>query len=256
MRSSNSIASKPLETREKSISIVIVDTTQHILANNALLHSIREFEFDQVLIFSDTQPPWGNHEIIHIPPIKRIEDYNKIITRDLQKYISTDFCLVIQYDGFIINSNQFSPHFLEYDYIGAPWPHFDTMNVGNGGFSWRSRKLIEAVATLNYSDPSVAEDIFICRDQRINLEKNNSIKFAPKEIATHFSVESVPARFPTFGFHGVFHLPAIYRNNIDFFIENIDIRTAEKWRNLLFPAVERISATAAARLQERLSSAQ
>ena len=37
------------------------------------------------------------------------------------------------------------------DYIGAPWPHFrDGHNVGNGGFSLRSRRLLEACRELPF----------------------------------------------------------------------------------------------------------
>ncbi len=256
MSYSNSALPTTRGVNGKSIAIAIVDTSQHILANNALLHSIKAFDFKQILIFSDIQQPWANNKIIQIPTIRRIEDYNKIIATELPKHLTSDYCLVIQYDGFILNSDEFSPHFFQYDYIGAPWPHFDTMSVGNGGFSWRSRKLIEAVAELDYSDLSIAEDIFICRNQRIHLERNKSVEFAPKDIAAHFSVESVPVRFPTFGFHGVFHLPAVYRNSIDFLIENIDLQTAKRWRNLLLPAIERISTVAAASFNEKLLSAQ
>jgi hypothetical protein len=238
----------------KSISLVIIDTTQHALARNALIHSIKSFKFDQILIFSDKQNQWGNNEIIEINEIKNINEYNKIVTKKIPEFIKTDFCLIIQYDGFIINSDQFSPHFFFYDYIGAPWPHFSSMNVGNGGFSWRSRKLIDAIATLPYEDLFLAEDLFICRQNRPLLEDAHGIIFAPPDIASHFSTESTPVRFPTFGFHGVFHLPQIYRESIDFLIENINLSTAKKWQHILLPEVTKISTTAGEHLAQRLSA--
>ena len=45
------------------------------------------------------------------------------------------------------------PEFLDYDYIGAVWPHvLDKYNVGNGGFSLRSKALLEACRALPMVD--------------------------------------------------------------------------------------------------------
>jgi hypothetical protein len=238
----------------KSVAVAIIDTAQHVLAHNALQHSLAAFDFQQVLVFSDEPRHWGEHPIIQIPPIQSLAEYNRLVTRELAEHLTADYCLVIQYDGFIINAAQFSPHFYFYDYIGAPWPHFSTMNVGNGGFSWRSKKLLNAVAALPYEDLSVAEDLFICRDQRSLLEKSHGIVFASAEIAAHFSTESVPVPFPTFGFHGVFHLPQVYRESIDFLVEHIHLGTARKWQHLLLPAVENVSSVAVKRLIDRLAT--
>lgn len=241
-----------MRNNSKSVAVVIVDTSQHTLANNALLQSMRGFDFQQVLIFSDSQRHWGELPIIQISQIRDLSQYNHLIALELTEHITTEYCLIIQYDGFIINPDQFSSHFFHYDYIGAPWPHFDNMNVGNGGFSWRSRRLIESVARQPYEDLSVAEDLHICRQLRPELEKLHGISFAPPSIAAHFSTESVPVAFPTFGFHGVFHLPQIYRESIDYLAENLSVDTARRWKHLLLPAVEEISNSAALRISERI----
>jgi len=60
--------------------------------------------------------------------------------------IDTQFTLVTQWDGYVINAEAWTEEFLDYDYIGARWigdvvkaagspPEY---NVGNGGFSLRS----------------------------------------------------------------------------------------------------------------------
>ena len=64
----------------------------------------------------------------------------------LKKYIDTDFCLIIQGDGFVIHPENWTDEFLKYDYIGAPWrnlAHYSFIRVGNGGFSLRSKKLLK-----------------------------------------------------------------------------------------------------------------
>jgi len=61
-------------------------------------------------------------------------------------------CLLVQPDGFVINPDKWDNQFFEYDYIGAPWeqvPHSyldpwgKPHRVGNGGFSFRSKKLLD-----------------------------------------------------------------------------------------------------------------
>lgn len=242
-----------MKVQGKSVAVAIIDTSQHVLARNALENSLKAFDFQQVLILSDVQAPWGNHPVVNIQPINSLAEYNHLVTFELPRHLNADFCLIIQYDGFIINPDQFSPHFYFYDYIGAPWPHFPTLSVGNGGFSWRSRKLMNAVATLPYDDLTVAEDIFICRQQRPLLEQTHGIVFAPPDIAAHFSTESISHPFPTFGFHGVFHLPQIYRESIGYLVDHIHVSTARKWQHLFLPAVERVSKEAADRLLHRMA---
>lgn len=236
-----------------SIAFVIADTLNHTLARNALTHSIQAFDPNQVLIFSDNQAAWGNFPIVQTPTLNSVDDYNRLIIHKLPEYLNSDFCIIIQYDGFVINPQEFSPHFFHYDYIGAPWPHFDSMRVGNGGFSWRSKKLIEATASLNYAPPLIAEDLFICRQERPRLEHDHGIRFAPPELAGHFSCESIEVPFPTFGFHGIFHLPNVYRESIEFLIDNLDINTARKWQHLLIPAIEKISSNASLLMKQRIA---
>ena len=46
----------------------------------------------------------------------------------------TSHALMIQFDGYVLSGDRFSDNFLSYDYIGAPWPHYQSHKVGNGGF--------------------------------------------------------------------------------------------------------------------------
>lgn len=162
-----------------------------------------------------------------IPDIKTKEEYSKFVITQLHNYFSTSHCLLIQYDGYVVNVNAWSDEFLQYDYIGATWWFKDRMNVGNGGFSLRSKRLMEIVAT----DPNIKryhpEDNIICRDFRPYLEKTHGIKFAPEDLANLFSIEAYnsPDKIYSgqFGFHGF---------NIDFSKSNIKInaRKPARWR--------------------------
>jgi hypothetical protein len=76
--------------------------------------------------------------------------------------------------------------------------------VGNGGFSLRSRRVLEASRELPL-DPPLIEDVIICRRCRPDLERQG-IRFAPEAVASRFSYERMPPRGDEFGFHGSFNL--------------------------------------------------
>ena len=65
--------------------------------------------------------------------------------QELHDHISTAHALCIQWDGYVLNAQAWDASFLDYDYIGSVWPQFgDGHRVGNGGFSLRSKRLLEA----------------------------------------------------------------------------------------------------------------
>lgn len=143
------------------------------------------------------------------PDIRSKEQYSEFIIKEAYKHIPTSHVLIFQHDGYVHNWKAWDNSWLEYDYIGAPWWYGDGMDVGNGGFSLRSRRLMEIVATDKYIN-SVGlyhpEDDVICRKYRVYLESVYGIKFAPLEVAEKFSFEGYkqPTKYLSeqFGRHG------------------------------------------------------
>lgn len=240
-----------------SISLVIIDTDCHVLANEAVKRSTAGMTFDKVLIFSDKEEPWGGRDIIKIDKISSLKDYNRIIVRELPKHLKTDYCLIIQFDGFVLNPSEWNNLFAHYDYIGAPWPSYNhgTHNVGNGGFSLRSKRLCEAVARYDYPDmENVNEDIHICQNLRPSLEKEG-LYFAHESIASHFAAESYIYRYPTFGFHNIRFLSIVYSKSsseLDFMIENLSDRVVKTHGNLILPNLAQVSKRHANALNARM----
>ena len=76
--------------------------------------------------------------------------------------------------------------------------------MGNGGFSLRSRRLLQALL-----DPDVVvthpEDEAVCVVNRQLLESRHRVRIAPLQVAQRFSYERVAPAAPTFGFHGLFN---------------------------------------------------
>lgn len=166
--------------------------------------------------------PFNHQEVQYVPfnfAINNIPDWNVFMIKHLYKFCPTNFLLNIHDDGFVINSSAWTDDFLKYDYIGALWPvglHDPKVKeddrCGNGGFSLRSKRLLEIAALYcpAYAYPN--EDRVICGLHR-NIFIEKGIKFAPDNIACQFSIEddSIPEakgqshkdRFSlkSFGFH-------------------------------------------------------
>jgi hypothetical protein len=173
----------------------------------ALRASMAQAQFAHVLLFSD-EPPGPNPGDIRWIQIARLAsrvEYSRFILKALAEHISTSHALCVQWDGFVVDGAAWDPAFLNFDYIGAPWPHFsDGHNVGNGGFSLRSRRLLEACRDLPF-DGTQLEDVLICRQWRPELERRG-IRFAPESVARRFAYERTSPRGDEFGFHGAFNL--------------------------------------------------
>lgn len=133
--------------------------------------------------------------------VRNVEDYSRFMVKDIGNYFATSHVLVVQWDGFIVNPDLWDEDFMDYDYIGAPWVN-QRHAVGNGGFSLRSRKLVDAL-----QDPEVnefnPEDYAICDRYHDLLVERYGISFAPVEIAQRFSCETTSPPGPTLGVHGV-----------------------------------------------------
>ncbi len=191
--------------------LCLIDTRYHLLSEEAARHCDAVCEFEHKLYVSDR--PW-DVDGFAFHPVARFEsihDYNYLIVNKLADYVETDHVLIVQYDGFISNPECWSHIFLDCDYIGAPWPQFATHNVGNGGFSLRSRRLLMALRDMDVELDGRPEDIAICQVWRGHLEQRYGLRFADTDLAQRFSYEAGRATGPTFGFHGLYHLNHHYK---------------------------------------------
>lgn len=177
----------------------------------AIAASMDQIHFADVVLFTDSadvELPRGAR-IVRIDALRSARDYSDFLLRGVAEHISTDHCLVVQWDGFVLDARRWEPEFLNFDYIGARWPQFtDGHEVGNGGFSLRSRKLLEACRSPGFV-PSHPEDAAIGRINRDYLEREHAIRFADRNTAESFSFERSLPRGPTFGFHGVFNMAEV-----------------------------------------------
>jgi len=174
----------------------------------ALRASLDQIAFGDCLLVSDADVDPGDTRIrvIRIDPISSSAAYSDFILTGLVDHVATSHCLLIQWDGHVLDAAHWRQAFLDYDYIGASWPQFrDGHDVGNGGFSLRSRRLMAACRSPQFQLVH-PEDIAIGRVNRRWLEQQG-MRFAPQAIADSFSAERTGDVACTFGYHGVFNMP-------------------------------------------------
>ncbi len=199
------------------VTLVCIDTANHRLALRALARSCAHIRYSRALLLTDRLPegidtPPGV-EVVAVGSIASRDAYSRFVLKELLPHVTTGHALLVQWDGHVVNPQAWTPAFLECDYLGATWFwHDDHMRVGNGGFSLRSRRLLEALL-----DPRIelveAEDVTIGRAFRPLLEREYGIRFGSEALADRFSFEADYPVGQPFGFHGLFNfwrvMPAV-----------------------------------------------
>ncbi len=196
-----------MKTSLNNVTLICVDCVNHGEAVAAIRKSMAECDFAAVKFITDKPFEFEGIEVINILPIGSKEEYSYFMIKELYKYFDTDYVLVIQADGYVLNGKSWLPEFLEYDYIGAAWLYSDGRNVGNGGLSCRSKRLQEIVATDPFIEITSPEDEILGRLYRGYLEKKYGIRFPSDDLADKFAYELRTPIYDTFGFHGKFHKP-------------------------------------------------
>lgn len=198
----------------KDVTLCAVSSSNIVATINAMMETLDQVDVAEALLLTHTLPTGDGLKIpeqirlIQIDPIRSADQYSEYVLTRLARYVGTSHCLIVQWDGHVVDGSRWQDQFLEYDYIGASWPQFgDGHEVGNGGFSLRSKRLLEACQgeKFVFHHP---EDVAICRTNRTMLEEKG-FRFAPVEIADQFSAERTGDARKTFGYHGVFLMPQV-----------------------------------------------
>lgn len=191
----------------KDCTLIAIDTINPGAAIASLRKSMAQCEFDEVLLYTNVDIKLDGVKVVVIPEIKSKDEYSEFILKMAWRDIMTDYVLVTQHDSWILNGDCFDERLYNYDYAGALWLESDGLANGNGGFSWRSLRLMEKVAMDDNINSTAPEDVSVCRVYRRYLETRYNLKWAPDEICDRFSFELRTPTGPTFGFHGWFHEP-------------------------------------------------
>ena len=192
--------------------------------NEAFFIEFRWFKHIEFLVRNTILklPTWshtivcGNNNIVQImnmcatisPTIRIIHlDINNINIMEYSKLLMTkvfwnrfhgEKLLLYQSDSYLFHGN-IEP-FLEYDYVGSPWPKSFTYSVGNGGFSLRTKKtMIECIEKARDLETDIEEDVFYVK----YITLFNIGKIPLFEKAQSFGVEFCEGNNPVGG-HKIF----------------------------------------------------
>jgi Protein of unknown function (DUF5672) len=206
------------------VTLVCVDTICHELAALAVADCLNVARLGGVVIHSDNSQPFERALVtigftdndpritfVKTEPLAGLDAVMRYLWYEVPRHIETSHVLIVQWDSGIIDPSLWSDAFLQYDYIGAPWGwHGDAHEVGNGGFSLRSTRLMRFVDERRELFPfGNPEDDVLCRRYRPTLEKNGFC-FAPQDVALRFSFERTGYMGRHFGYHGVFNWPRVF----------------------------------------------
>lgn len=174
----------------------------------AMEYSMRGIDFGDAVLITHKKPRHLPKNITykHIDILDNIDRFNYETVYHMGDYIDTEFALLVHYDGFVVNPDMWRDEFLEYDYIGSPWPlpqegdtttyrdiYGNLCRVGNS-VSIRSKRLMDFPAKADI--PWVGEkgyyneDGFICCKIRHLLEAEG-MRIAPLEVAKYFGHETM-----------------------------------------------------------------
>jgi len=154
----------------------------------SLLHSAAQLPGSRALMISPERPRRlpGYVEHRRVKPFGYI-GYSVFMVYCLESFIETDFALIVQKDGWVLDGKNWRDEFFQYDYIGAPsvtgltvdsaglrtlhnqytWQSYvgatdvQLLPVYNGGLSFRSRKLLTAPRRLGLMMNISPPDIFL-----------------------------------------------------------------------------------------------
>ena len=175
---------------------------------DAMVYSMREIDFGDAVLITHEKPKNLPQTIryAYIEELTDIDKFNYDCVYRLGDYIQTEFALLVHSDGFVVNPQNWRDEFLDYDYIGSPWPfpkegddttyrdiHGNLSRVGNS-VGLRSKRLMDFPKQTNMPwTPEKGwynEDGFICCRNK-HLFEAAGMKFAPIELACYFGRENV-----------------------------------------------------------------
>lgn len=228
----------------KDVTLVAIDFMTYELTRRAIEITLRNFEPRDIVVISDKEFVPGARTILRAP-VNGMPEYANLMLKGVANYVNTEHALYVQWDGMAYNPSLWTNEFLKYDYIGAPWPwQPEGANIGNGGFSLRSKRLLDICAndpriSLTPDEP-IAEDNIIGQHNRAYLE-GKGICFPPTELAKQFSYELGDNR-DSFGFHGLWNVVnKLDDNDLDYFLERLDYSgwNIYKWTHFMQALVDR-----------------
>jgi hypothetical protein len=182
--------------RLAAISRIVPEIIKEIKFGDVLM--INPFGKNKNLLEIIFEPHWKDFKLGYSP--KNIAWLNNYLIKALPKLIKTEWYLIIQWDGFIVNSDKWNNEFFKYPFLGGGHSSL------NGGFSLRNTNVMRKISEIENTFETGAEDGFYScfLDNRWTENKNTPFKipFPDEQLINEFCLwDSVNSNIPTFGWH-------------------------------------------------------
>lgn len=198
-----------------NVTLICIDSIDTKLASKVLDICQRDIEFGAVKLIDAN--------------LTSLVMYSVWCLTELYKHIDTTHFLIVQRDGFVLNSQSFKMEWLELDYIAPLFVQMDM--VGSGGFSLRSKRIMEYAAHLlpkwngteQHANELQVKHINMYEDGFVSLNnKFKHFKIATLEQGADFAVggnrnKNYYREYP-FGFHRT-------HQDIDFITGRVDVES-------------------------------
>lgn len=229
----SNVKSSPPGGTINDVTLVTIETMYHDLARRSMEETLKRVPFKHALVFSDQDfLPGSKHvKIEHGDMLS----YCNLLLKGMLEHVETKYVIFQQWDAMVHDGSRWHDFFLLNDYIGAVWPwRPHGQNVGNGGFSLRSRRLLEALQAPHIQlDPAgehgVQEDNYIGILHRPWLESQGMV-FALAPVADKFSIELSPNASQAMAHHGFWNIVQFMPRDVtEYFISRAPANT---WNEL------------------------
>lgn len=189
-----------------NVTLVAMTSVKVMETVKAMKYSMRGIDFGDAVFISHHKPLYLPKTIRfgYTSKLTNIDHFNYKMLYELGDYIHTDYAMIVHYDGFVVHPEMWQDAFLEYDYIGAPWPdpkddftyrdiNGNLQRVGNS-VGIRSKRIIDFPKKegipFEADHGYFHEDGFLCVKNR-HLVEAAGMKIAPIEVAKYYSHETM-----------------------------------------------------------------
>lgn len=203
---------EPVKTKLQlpTVTLMCIDCVDVNRAIAVVEHCKTLCDFGDVKVLTSCPTDYPHTKIM---PLNSLVEYSIFMLTRCNQYIETEHVLIVQRDGWILNPNSWDDSWLQYDYVAPVFNQYDI--VGSGGFSLRSKKLMDSIASwVPYWDGtpdganSIQDQLGYYEDGVISFSEQLKAmyNYAPVSVANQFAQGGNMnldnyVEFP-FGFHG------------------------------------------------------
>jgi hypothetical protein len=193
--------------KHRALVFVLKNVIENLPANwnIRIYHGTKNKEFVEEILETELHQGAGriSLENLGVENLETQTAYSRILSsREFMEKIPTETFIVFQTDSMINpNHKDLLEKFLQYDYVGAPWP-WDHLKVGNGGFSLRKRsKMLHIINTTPrykgaYEDQYFSVGSKLARPYKPShtqaMEFSIEQVYSPKSFAIHNAWKYLP----------------------------------------------------------------